>query len=325
MKAAHKERAFTLLELLVAVSITLLLAGIMLSVTTGTLGIWRRTQDNFTSGTTAKLALDLLERDVQSACARQDGLGTIWLAADVINTPATLVAHGWLTAPLMKPGTAESQRLVTDPGNGLVPSIGDARFGLSGVWLRFIAVTAESGSEPALPRAIAYQIVRRPVSGAIAATNPAEVRYTLFRTAVGSQATFATGYDVMGSYGSVLANPGTSADALASNVVDFGVWLYARDLGGALRRIYPAGNGDLSHAAQDGAAPADPSRFPEVADVMVRVLTDEGARLLDALEKSNGAITRPAAYANDAEWWWGVVEANSRVFVRRIEIKGDAP
>ncbi|MDI1319067.1 MAG: hypothetical protein PSW75_02595, partial [bacterium] len=78
------------------------------------------------------------------------------------------------------------------------------------------------------------------------------------------------------------------------------------------------------HAATDATASGDPNRFPEVADVLVRVLTEEGARLLEAMEKSNGAITRPLAYASDAEWWWGVVEANSRVFVRRVEIKGGA-
>ena len=80
MKSPGRRNGFTLLELLVAVAITLLLAGIMLAVTTITLGLWRRTQDNFSSGTTAKLALDLLERDLQSAIHRADGRGNVWLA-----------------------------------------------------------------------------------------------------------------------------------------------------------------------------------------------------------------------------------------------------
>lgn len=324
MKPGADERGLTLLELLVAVTITLLLAGIMLAVTTGTLGIWRRTQDDFTGGTAAKLALDLLERDLQSALHRQDGVNNKWLAADVLNSAATLQAHGWLTVALMKPATAESQRLLPATTGGLEPGIADARFGLSGVWLRLIAATAESGSEPARPRAIAYQIARRPVSGVVSATNPAPVRYSLFRSFLSSQATFATGYDVAGGYGNALTNPGTGSDVLAPNVVDFGVWFYLRDNGGALHRIYPADNSDLSHVATDAASPGEADRFPEVADVMVRVLSDEGARLLDAMEQSDGAIARPPAHASDAAWWWAVVEANSRVFVRRVEMKGGA-
>lgn len=325
MSRAFHQRGFTLLELLVAVTITLLLAGITLAVTTGTLSLWRRTQDTFSTGTQGKLALDLLERDLQAAVYRRDANGTVWLAADVINTPGALAgSHGWLTTPLMKPTSGESQRLVPDPADALAPSIADARFGLSGTWLRFIATTAESEKERALPRAIAYQIARRPVSGPVAATNPAEVRYALFRTAVGNQITFANGYNVATAYGATLANPGTSTDALATNVVDFGVWLYVRDAAGVLRRIYPADNADLSHAATDAVSPGDANRFPAVADVMVRILTDEGARILDAMERADGTIVRPAAFANDVAWWWAVVGANSRVYTRRVEVKGNA-
>jgi prepilin-type N-terminal cleavage/methylation domain-containing protein len=324
MNRESSGRGFTLLELLVAVTITLLLAGLTLAVTVGTLDHWRRTQDTFTAGAQAKLALDLLERDLQAAIYRNDASGTVWLAADVTNSPDNLISHGWLIATLMKPATTESQQLLPEPVNGLEPGIADARFGLSGTWLRFIAATPESGSELALPRAIAYQIVRRPVSGPVTTTNPAEIRYTLFRTFVSSQATFANGYDVADAYAATLTNPGTGNDALATNVVDFGIWLYVRDASGGLRRIYPADNADLAHAASDAIAPDDANHFPEVADVMVRILTEEGARQLAAMESPSGAIKRPSGHASDAAWWWAVVEANSRVYTRRVEIKEGA-
>ena len=59
-----------------------------------------------------------------------------------------------------------------------------------------------------------------------------------------------------------------------------------------------------------------------MADVMVRILTEEGARIIGGMERGSGTLLRPTAYATDGEWWWAVVEANSRVVVRRIEIKG---
>lgn len=332
MKSATRS-AFTLLELLVAVTITLVLAGIMLSVTTSTLGVWTRTQNGFSKGSQAKLALDLMERDLHTAFYRRDGANATWLAVDVVNDANLLVNHGWQSGSRMKPAGAQSRRIAPPAVTGIDATISDARFGLSGAWLRFIGTNVESAGS--LPTAISYQIVRRPVTGTnVSTTNAADVRYSFFRSAVSAENTFAGGYNVLGAaYGSsaptsptaraavTLANPHTGGDTLATNVVDFGVWLYVRESSGALRRIFPENDTDFSHAASDGVAPADAARFPEVADVMLRVLTEEGARLLDALERGSGFITRPAQFATDDDWWWAVVEANSTVFTRRVEIK----
>lgn len=332
MNRFHHQHGFTLLELLVAVTITLLLAGVMLMVTTGTLHLWRRTQDDFAIAAQARLALDLLERDLQAGVFRKDGTNT-WLAADVIDASAGLFNHGWPAAALMKPAAGGSLRLVPAAPEGLAPRLAEARFGLSGVWLRFITTNVEAGGS--LPVAVSYQLARRPVSGSnVAANNPAAVRYTLFRAAVAADESFASGYDVTASAyrsssaapslsraASTLTNPNT-ADALATNVVDFGVWLYARDSTGALRRIFPATETDLSHAARDDGAAPDASRYPDAADILLRVLTEEGARQIEAMEQGSGALARPPVHPTDAAWWWAVVEANSRVFVRRVELKG---
>lgn len=334
MKIVRPSRAFTLLELLVAISITLLLAGIMLSVTTETLNLWRRTQGNFTASAQAKLALDMIERDLLAVTSRKTGTGSIWLAVDVINIPAILVNHGWQTGTLMKPAGAESIVVVPTTAN---PVIAEARFGLSGAWLRFISATAESTTELAVPRAISYQIARRPLTGTnMTATNPAEVRYSFFRAAVSNANSFTAGNNVTAAaYDSNSQTPAStrnattvtnpnSSDVLATNVVDFGVWLYARNPDGSLRRIFPSSNADFTHTATDAVAPGDATMIPAVADVMIRILTEEGARQIDVLERNNGSIIRPATFASDALWWWAVVEANSKVYTRRIEVMGVA-
>lgn len=329
--ADRRPRGFTLLELLVAVSITVLLVGLILAVTTGVLNLWRRTQGGFGAGAEAKLALDLLERDLQAALYRADG--NTWLAVDVTNSAAGLGNRGWLTSGSTKPATAESLRLLPDPDAGGVRHLSEARFGFSGAWLRFFASNVENydstqtaAPKGTLPTALAYQLARRPLSGTVATTNPAAVRYTFFRSAVSAQNTFDAGYDILSGYAGsattdrsagTITNPRNS-DALASNVIDFGVWLYVRQTDGSLRRIFPGSTGDLSHAARSGG-----DEMPQVADVMLRILSEEGATLIDNIER--GRVTRPPHYANDADWWWAVAEANSRVYTRRIEIKGGAP
>ena len=323
-----RREAFTLLELLVAVAITLALAGLMLAVATETLTLWSRTQDNFTTAAQARLALDLLERDLQALVLRRDGVTR--LAVDVINSAPALTNHGWIVSGPAKPTGPESQRLLPE---GISPSIASARFGLSGACLRFVTTNVESGGS--LPVAVSYQIARRPVSGSVSTANPAEVRYCLFRSAVTAGAVIVSGTDILGpAYASssgtpaasrapaTISNPSTT-DALVPNAVDFGVWFHARVTSGELRRLFPADPTDLSHAAHETTdTPDDGARYPDVIDVMVRILSERGAALLLEMENNTGRTSRPPAFASDGEWWWSVVEANSRVYCRRVEVKG---
>jgi hypothetical protein len=112
-----------------------------------------------------------------------------------------------------------------------------------------------------------------------------------------------------------MSNPNT-ADAIASNVVDVGVWLHRRNSSNELDRLFPASSGDTTHSASSR------EEFPEVVDVMLRVLTEEGARAIESIESGTTSVARPPGIT-DPEWWWSVVEANSRVYVRRIQVKGE--
>ena len=311
------------------------MAGLMLAVTLGALGFWRRQQAAQIQTVTARQVFDLLERDLQTATYRRDS--NRWLAVDILDTVPALANHGWLASGLIKPAGGGSLRPLPPADAGGVSWISEARFGLSGAWLRFVATNVESGGS--LPTVVAYQVVRRPVTGDPGAGNPAPVRYNLYRSAISDSSSLSSGYDLTAAaYGSTNNTPSSAlstayrqprnvtnpshANLLASNVVDFGCWLYIRDPAGELVRIYPDAGDDMSHQAV-GQSLASDSRFPEVADVMVRILGEEGAALLEAIER--GQIARPPQYPTDAVWWWSVVEANSAVFTRRIEIKATAP
>ena len=329
MTILQRRRAgMSLVEVLVAVVITVGLAVVLLSVTVNALNLWRRAQDAFTGDVEAKLALDLITRDLQGALFAESG--GAWLAADVISAPSILSAHGWQITGTIKPSGAESLNLLPPDEAGIPAVITQARFGLSGAWLRFATTNVEtkSAGNPAgsAPVVVSYQIARRPLSGAVSAGNPAAVRYTLFRSAVANDSTLIAGFDVRSSTFSStivsfpaaraprsITNP-SSGDAVASNVVDFAVWLYRRDGSGALQRIFPATETDFSHASVLAA------EFPDVADVMLRVLTDEGARMVETIESGNGGLVRPSALT-ESLWWWSVVTAHSQVYSRRIDLK----
>jgi len=313
------EGGFTLIELLVAISISVLLAGLLVVVTRNTLDLWRKAQDRSFASVQASIALKLLTADLQSTLYRA---GEPTFALNIL--PASdLGAHNWRTSePLLKPDAvnilAAAQAGMPDPLHRR--HIENSRFGRGGVWLRFIGFNLNP--DGSLPQAISYQIVRRPVAGAINAANPLpalshrspSIRYILFRHTATPDETFSAGYDIT-HYDALLARPAVD-QALCDNVVDFGVWCYRRESNGSLTALYPRNPDDRDFLAQPGGGSG--GTFPDVVDVMLRVMTESGAAQLEQMEL--GRIARPPEYTSDEDWWWAVVLAESRVYSTRISL-----
>lgn len=302
-----RHRGFTLLELLVAATITLVLAGLLLGATINVLQAWRRSQGDASATAAATLVLDQVERDLQGAIFRQNGI--VWLDGRIIGS-GELTSHGWdLTGEGTLKPEGESVRLLPAPRDGAPSRISDARFGRSGLWLRFVTSEREGGSTTA-PVAVGYQVVRRNLGSAAA---PA-YRYGLYRTRMNSANTFtfalASGMTDSAPAGLIRPELG---DLIATHAVDFGLWLSNRSAEGEEQPVYPG------NSPGEGVS-AGISRG--VVWVMVRILTEEGATLVEAIER--GRVVPPAGRA-PGEWWWEQVEAHSRVFVRRIELKGANP
>jgi len=297
----RQQSSFTLIELLVAAALTVAIAALALSLMANALTRWNRAQGSLTTEGQARTVLDQLALDLQSACHRDDG--QVWLAATV--QADTSASGAWINGG--KPVAGSLEPAATD--------LAEARFGRAGVWLRFFTA-AGRGRQPAAPVADAYQIVRR-------APTPAghACHYLLYRSEVGAAETFAAGYDISGpSY----AEPGTAGGSvavpglrqvLAENVVDFGVRFLAAATDPATGRpviqpVFPLNRADLEYRA--GARdPAEVRRaFPDIVDVMVRVLTDDGARQIAALEAGQ--------LGGD---WWSIALAHSRVLTRRVRVR----
>jgi hypothetical protein len=190
--------------------------------------------------------------------------------------------------------------------------------------------------------AVAYQIVRRATT---ATPTNLDRRYLLHRTEVRPAATSAArsgtlqaGFNITAGAYQPAANTAQPRDpaeiryptlnsVLAENVIDFGVrgYVYVSDATTGLRqltRIFPSANNDLTHTANLPARVANAAGdytncFPEVVDVMVRVLTDEGARLIAGYEANPQRLTAPVG-RTPQQYWWDLAMANSQVFTRRI-------
>ena len=345
-----RSRGFTLIELIVAMAITAALAATIVSVVSNITKFWSRTSGRASAEAQGRFVLDQLTLDLQSALYRDDG--NTWLAVTIPpNTNQTtlgLWSNTGTTGNAIKPANAAGSLLGISTGN-----LADARFGIAGAWLRFF--TTKRGSNPltstatttasntSAPVAVGYQIVRRATSST--SPNNTDRRYLLHRAEARPAAlsparngTLQAGFDIVSTVYQPQSGSGVAANdpaevkyptlnsVIAENVIDFGVrmYVYVPDADGALQltRIFPTSASDLAHAATLPPRIPDAdgnytSCFPEVIDVMVRILTDEGARLLFNYE--TGRLTAPQGVTAQA-YWWQLAVANSQVFTRRIVV-----
>ncbi|MES2694670.1 MAG: prepilin-type N-terminal cleavage/methylation domain-containing protein [Verrucomicrobiota bacterium] len=365
-----RTRGFTILELLVAATITAMIAGFIAVIVRTVSSNWSRTSGRLGADAQARVVLDQLQLDIQSALYRDDG--NVWFAAEVldrINNAPTLWNEA-LRNPKPPGGlsldlAATRQDIVVASERGKFEQV---RSGKAGMWLRFFTMsrpvtnaTGNTVTVPSMPTAVGYQIIRR-----LSATNPLNTTsyaYLLHRaearpTTVGTRpGTLEAGFNIIaGGYAPAAANtnnngtvtgdprsiqvPGTATgtrnldSVIAENVIDFSIRCYVRDATrpGGLRLVFPANAaGAPAGTATSTYRPTLPSDapqsewssttqpFPEVVDVMVRILTDEGALQIANIEKlQTPALQMPQRYLNASAWWWGVAQENSRVYTRRI-------
>lgn len=364
----RRRRAFTLIEMLVAVAITAALAGFIIAIVSNISGFWSRTSGRMTAEAQARYVLDQLTLDLQGAIFRDDG--TVQFAATIVNNATGTQGTPWqIAAANPKPiGGLSFDLGATRTDLAVRGRFTDTRYGNGGTWLRFFttrrgAQTATSAATAvataSAPVAVGYQIVRR-----FSAITPSVTKtaYILHRvearpaaSGTGSSArpgVIESGFNITAAAyttnntstnnGSITGDPRTIQvvstnqrnldSVIAENVIDFGLRAYVRDATQptGLRLVFPASDerGTISGATNARLISSLPSNtsataqnynqvFPEVVDVLVRVLTDEGARLIATFETANSPLSLPQG-RNAQQYWWDLAEANSQVFTRRI-------
>ncbi len=360
-----------MLELIVAVSVTAVLSGMLLLISNQVLETKSKSSAELERNQLAHFILDQIQEDLQCALFRNDG--NIWMAISLLSDKSN--SSVWMEAPKSELGkpSLDSLRIIESdwPTDDLLDAEIDplgqgplekSRFGVAGTWLRFFSQTPEL--DPTLKnqgaaRAIAYQIVRYGITDSITSRQ----RYQLFRSDVSAKNTFEAGYNLYpnlenSGYGSsasqasldpndlstpripyTIINPIISEGSdypatsfcLGTNVIDFGIrayYLEENSLGtGNLVQIFPVidldSPGNLltdeffatSHKTYQSINDPLFYQFPDVIDVMVRVISEEGARILESYE--NGEIPN-----NENINWWSIAEEHSKSYIRRVKIYG---
>jgi len=324
-------RGFTLIELLVAAAITAVLGLALVTIASNATTIWRSSTGNMSADNRAVLILNQIERDLSGIIFDQQDITRVFdVRVRVGAAPSWEFAQGVRGG--LRPTNVASRDLTSNP-----PFL--RRF-QSGVHLTFLARSQDADypiamgmptwSPPNLSTFISYQIVRDEQNFSDAGTDLYATRYNLYRSVIRpgpadinlasvdpSDNVYDIGPDLSLPIYSPTSRP-SNADPfspgrieyphptmlLAENVVDFGIVFY--DANGT--ELFPVGEENMSNLVSQ----ADNGNYPAFAMVVIRLLTEEGARLLSGVEVRNvGLDTR----------WWDIVERHSRVYTRMVMIR----
>lgn len=313
----RNSQGFTLVELLVASGVTAIIVALMVTMVSNLLSAYNRSSGRLSAQSQSGLVLEQLSAELQSMVMRNNG--------DVMFQVSQV-------GQLDGAGKTQPTGIVAPPGELTDPweelPIENYGFGPGGLWLKFFttAPSLTDDSESGV-RAMGYRIDYNPV-----APNSSVSNYMLYRTEIPSQVTFDWGYDLTdafytdstsytytytnrdGDEETVTLPNGLKNDPvledlpqqiIADNVIDFGVRLFTQE-GNQNREIeFPKSDNQQYAASGDGTL--DP--YPRSVEVMVRILTPEGRRLIEAIDEGN----------LDLDWWETAVQ-NSIVFSRVINI-----
>jgi prepilin-type N-terminal cleavage/methylation domain-containing protein len=280
------KRAFTLIEIMVATVIMVVLVGLVVQITSEVLKVWTRSSGKLSANAEARIAMDLITQDLETAVFRNNGQQ--WLRVD---------------APLLSGGAYAGQ------------TVGLKLFSPA------LDRPKEDASGAAIPGdvcAIGYRLAYK-----TSYTNGPSV-YALYRRVVDPKTTFddylgSAGGEEPSPQESLTSTTlwadggvnGITADEnyLVSNIVAFKVLIYELDPVTQKADLVNADANHVldSHYAYGGAAEPEVVSTNQLlyADVILTVVSDEGLQMLEHIDKIPETVDE-------------VVALHGEVFTRRV-------
>lgn len=294
-----RRSAFTLIEIMVATVVMVVLVGLVIQITSEVLNVWNRSSGRLSANAQARIAMDLLTQDLETAVLRDNGM--LWLEADteemdsVAGYQAQTVKLILFTPAMDRPKRDNSD--VKIPGDicavqyklvyqDPVDGSDDARDNIFALHRRLIdpSTTFDEIMEPSQHRSGAW------ADGPVSPAAGVNMEYPLAEDSdyylVGSVANFRVDFYVVDENGDLIQ---------VDSPIRFG---------GQTAAEPPVSTATV------GPQSTDPeTRFPlAYAEITLTVLSDEGNRLLQAAESSG---------SSDGE---ALVREHGKVFTRRVNL-----
>lgn len=262
-KQTRRRSAFTLIEIMVATAIMIILVGLVIKVTSDILIVWNRSSGKLSAAAEARLALDLITRDLETAVLRNNGKE--WLRVE-----------------------SEADGNVGGPYDGQTVGLN-----LFAPALDFVSDAQNPGSLCAIAYRLSYQV---PYANGVET-------YILYRSVFSPEETFDTvlgqpAQDALTGGPFSVSAVVQDENFLVGNVIEFKVLLYIDETAQTGSSTPVPYNADETSLELDpgfiaySSATSYPNPDAQItsdtpilyADVTLQVISDEGMRLLQRFD-----------------------------------------
>ncbi len=292
-KLRTRRSAFTLIEIMVATVVMVILVGLVVQMTSEVLKIWNRSSGKLSANAEARIAMDLLTQDLETAILGNEELQ--WFRVEGPIHPGGEYSNQTVSLKLFSPASDRPQEDST--GNEIAGDI-------CGIGYRLAFREAYEGGP---------------------------LTYALYRKVVDPQTTFNSlmGSTNQGALTGSLWSDASIIDEdnyLASNLVEFKVLVHADDGNDfPLNDVNPPyGDGDIdpgSVVVYGGTG--SPSPHFTYADILLTVVSDQGIKILQALAEGQGGTGYVLNELGETPQEQVVAE-HGKVFMRRVYFQAQA-
>ncbi|MFT4901089.1 MAG: prepilin-type N-terminal cleavage/methylation domain-containing protein [Lentimonas sp.] len=307
------QRAFTLIEIMVATVIMVILVGFFIQITSEVLKVWNRSSGKLSANAEARVAMELLTQDLETAVVRNNGQQWIRVEApkETGESGGSLYSNQTVALRLFSPALDRPEETLA----GVAVSGGD----ICAIGYR-LAYKESYTNGPSV-----YALYRRVV-------DPKTTFDDFLGTA--SQAaspqlelTSSTLWADFSGGGAAYGDITDPENYLAGNIVEFKILVYEQPETGAATDPVNANPATLVLNQKDyayggdtnGDGSADVMGAPLMyVDIILKILSDEGLKLLQVIEAQGASA---AGYSvSDANAIKEVVLQHSEVFIRRVDL-----
>jgi type II secretory pathway pseudopilin PulG len=329
----NRKSAFTLIEIMVATVVMVVLTGLVIQITSEVLKVWNRSSGKLAANANARVAMDLLAQDLESAVFRNNGLQWLRSEKDTTRLNTNTVSLKLFSSALDRPnppnGVDEAGDICAiayqldrrDPVTGS----SDMRDGYDNrLWILYRMV---------VPPAITFEhLLGAPEQDELPSTNKSD-EVSQWRDSVNSPYDYDFSYTAETHY-------------LVSNIVSFDIDFYVEDDGNITTLNIVSGDApgtsfdtrygcgldnDQDNVSLSNGATVGPHAYNWVvspspqqlayrkplsyATIRLTVLSDQGAQMLQNIESDDIFIPETVE---------DVIRMHGETYIRRVNLSGGA-